>query len=121
MATHRKIDDVLREFEDTRSVHGGVISDAAEQMGMSQSALQRALFRAKKNDPNLHFTTSHRKARYATPSPEPVQVIDVDAVYADVNEYRMRPSVTDMTTREVVERAALSVRMSTRSSGDASA
>ena len=91
MTAHRKIEDVLREFEDTRNIHGGVVADAAQQLGMSQAALQRALFRAKKNDPSLHFTTSRKKAQYTKPTPVS-EVIDVDAVYASVEEYRQRPS-----------------------------
>ena len=61
---HHKSSDVLSDFERTRDVHGGVISKAASTLGMTEAALQRALYRAKKAGADIHFTTSDRKANY---------------------------------------------------------
>ena len=64
MSKHQKMDDVLVRFEDSRNSHGGVIEHAAQILGMSKSALERALYRAKAKGSQIHFTNSAKKAQY---------------------------------------------------------
>jgi len=61
---HHSSDTVLENFEHTRERHGGVIADAAPLLGMSEAALQRCLYRAKKQGRDIYFTTSRKKAQY---------------------------------------------------------
>lgn len=62
-STQRKRSDVIRQFEDTRSIHNGDVSKAAEVMGMSPSALDRALYRAKKAGWEGEFKCLSKKSR----------------------------------------------------------
>lgn len=61
---HHSSDKVLEGFEKTRSQHGGLIADAAPLLGMSEAALQRCLYRARKQGRDIYFTTSRKKAQY---------------------------------------------------------
>jgi hypothetical protein len=56
---------ILVQFEQTRPRHGGVIGDAACHLGMTPTALQRALYRAKKKGWDGFFTTARARARFA--------------------------------------------------------
>ena len=62
----RKRADVIREFNESWDDHHGHVAVAAPLMGMSVSALDRALFRAKAAGVEIKFTAytrpgTHRK------------------------------------------------------------
>ena len=66
MTTQRKRENVIEEFEELRPRHNGVIVDAAPMMGMTPNALERALYRARKNGYEGKFKCQSKPAKRLT-------------------------------------------------------